>query len=199
MPDSKQSEWTPSEFAKVHGANWTKWLGHLKDVPACGIELGTWEGDSAEWALANILTHPLSQYICVDTFEGSEEHRLAGIDCSGMFDRVSARLQKFGNRADVRPDYSHHALLTHWARSGETIDFAYIDAAHDAMNVLRDSVLVFELLKAGGIMIWDDYTWNVFPQAVDCPKIAIDSFLSCYARQLEVIALGYQVCVRKTA
>ena len=198
MPDSKPSEWTPSEFGKVHGANWTEWLGHLKHVPRCGIELGTWEGDSAEWALANIFTHPESQYICVDTFEGSEEHRLAGIDCSGMYGRVTERLKRFGTRADVVCAYSHAALLELISKTAR-LDFAYIDAAHDAMNVLRDSVLAFELLKVGGIMIWDDYTWNVFPQAVDCPKLAIDSFLSCYARQLEVIALGYQVCVRKTA
>jgi hypothetical protein len=75
----------------------------------------------------------------------------------------------------------------------------YVDAAHDAQNVLRDSVLHFEFLKVGGIMIWDDFGWTVMPHEIDRPKMAVEAFLACYARKVEVIGMGWQVAVRKVA
>jgi predicted O-methyltransferase YrrM len=181
-----------SEVGKAHGDNWLKWLGHLKDTPAVGLELGTWKGESAEWMVENIFTHPRSRYFCVDTFEGSDEHRLAGIDCSGIEAEARTRLAKFEN-VTIHRNRSDRFLRDCFGRP----DFIYVDAAHNAMDVLRDSVLAFDLLKPGGIFLWDDYEWKVYPDPVDCPKLAIDSFLACYARRLEVIGLGWQMCVRK--
>lgn len=184
-----------TECAKVHGPNWERWLGHLKGQPhVAGVELGTFEGDSALWMLTNIFTHSTSTYTCVDTFEGSEEHHLAGIDCSDLESVTEERLSSFENVQIYR-------MLSHEFLKGATgkIDFVYIDAAHDSMNVLRDSVLAFEILKDGGTMIWDDFTWSVYPDAIDCPKLGIESFLNCYARRLEIVGMGYQVCARKVS
>lgn len=186
----KNIHWT-SENEKAHGANWRQWLGHLKDTPATGLELGTWMGESAEWMLTNIFTHPDSVYICVDTFAGSEEHKLAGIDCSTMEADTRERLEPFGDRVVVTRALSHQHGWT------SRLDFVYVDAAHDSMNVLRDAVFHFEQLKPGGIMIFDDYEWTVMPHSVDCPKPAIDAFLMCYGKRLEVIGLGWQVAIRK--
>lgn len=182
-----------SEHEKAHGANWRAWLGHLKDQPAVGLELGVWMGESAEWFLDNIFTHPNSCYIGVDTFEGSEEHHLAGIDCSQIHADAKERLARFGERSVLIKAYSNkHGWMV-------PLDFVYVDAAHDAMNVLRDAVLHFEYLKVGGVMIFDDYTWTVMPDAIDCPKMAIDAFVACYARKVEVIGMGYQLALRKVS
>lgn len=178
---------------KAHGHNWREWLGHLKDTPAQALELGTWMGESAEWALQNIFTHPDARYTCVDTFEGSAEHHLAGIDCSLIESDARERLAPFGNRVVITKAYSNKHGWT-----GQ-YDFIYVDAAHDAMNVLRDAVLHFERLKVGGIMIFDDYEWKVYPDEIDRPKLAVDAFLSCYARKMEIIGLGWQMALKKTA
>lgn len=180
---------------QAHGPNWAKWLGHLQDRPEIiGMELGTWIGESAEWMLDNICTHPTARYFCVDTFAGSAEHHAIKADCSTLYDQAKARLDRFGNRVQLIRGESHRALRA-WTF---LLDFIYIDAAHDSMNVLRDAVLAFEVLKPGGIVIFDDYEWVVFPDPVDCPKLAIDSFLACYSKQLEVIQrYGWQVCVKK--
>jgi hypothetical protein len=65
------------------------------------------------------------------------------------------------------------------------------------MNVLRDAVLSFEILKPGGIMVFDDYSWRVMPRDIDCPKIAIDAFVACYADHLEFLGKGSQYAIRK--
>jgi len=186
-----------SEVAKAHGDNWTLWLGHLKGTPAQGLELGTWLGESAEWMLDTIFTHERSEYYCVDTFEGSEEHRLAGIDCSVCEGETRKRLDRFGGREIIHKARSDHAMK-HFLR-GFDFDFIYVDAAHDAMNVLRDSVLAWDLLKVGGVMIWDDYLWAVMADEAQRPRLAIDGFLACYSGRYEILGMGWQVAVKKLA
>lgn len=189
-----------SEVAKAHGPNWLEWLGHLKDKPGvAGLELGTWLGESAEFMLDHIFTSPHANYVCVDTFEGSDEHRLAGIDCSKNEDVTRTRLARFGDRARIYRGRSDEYLKAALARGNECFDFLYVDAAHDAMNVLRDGVLGCELLRPGGVLVFDDYEWRVMRDELDRPKMAIDAFLNCYARRFEVIGMGWQVALKKVA
>ncbi len=178
----------------AHGPNWMKWLGHLKDKAVIGMELGTFKGESAEWMLDNICTSENSIYICVDTFQGSPEHKLKKIDVSDTEEIARNRLLPYKN-AHIAKSESAKFL-----RSYPTfIDFVYVDADHSARGVLRDAVLAFEVLKVGGIMIFDDYSWNDMPEKIDTPQWGIDAFLKIYAKQIRVIATGWQVCIEKTS
>lgn len=38
-------------------------------------------------------------------------------------------------------------------------DFIYVDGLHLSQDVLYDALLSFDLLKVGGILIFDDYLW----------------------------------------
>lgn len=178
----------------MHDGNWRKWLGHLIGTRCDGLEVGTFYGESAEWMLDNIFTSPGAIYHCVDTFKGSVEHQLGGQDCSTLEATARARLARFGTRVEFHVGQSHEVLR---GMHGEFLDFILIDGAHDAMNVLRDGILAFDLLKAGGVMIFDDVAWSIMPAAVDCPRIAIEAFVECYGRQLEVLGFGTQAAVRK--
>ena len=61
-----------------------------------------------------------------------------------------------------------------------------------------DAVLGFELLKPGGVMIFDDYLWESMPRPIERPKIAVDAFLAAYADKLEVLQpRGWQIAIRK--
>lgn len=176
---------------------WMEWLGHLRGTHAHGLELGTWKGDSAAWMLGNIFTGQFARYSCVDTFEGSVEHRLAGVDCSGLEEATRVGLLPYWERTSVfkgRTDEVLTDALRHWR-----FDFVMVDAACDARSVLRDSVLAWRLLKAGGVMIWPNYGWALMADETDRPKIAIDAFLSCYAREIEILGLGDQAAVKKLA
>ena len=71
----------------------------------------------------------------------------------------------------------------------------YIDGAHEGMNVFEDAVLSFRLLKAGGILVFDDYEWTSKNRTI-MPKRAIDAFLAIYVHTT-VLHKGWQVFVRK--
>ncbi len=183
-----------TETDRVHGPNWRKWLAHLKDRPGVvGVELGVFKGESSQWMMDNIFTHPESIYYSVDTFAGSDEHRLRKIDVSGTEAEARARLAGYKQSKIVKSE-SH--LFLHTRPVG--VDFVYIDAAHDTMNVLRDAVLSFDLLAPGGVIVFDDYLWEGMPTRLDLPKAAIDAFLDLYSRHLTVLQpRGWQIGIVK--
>ena len=53
---------------------WNKVLGNLRNKPVKFLEIGSFEGRSATWALENILTHKDSQLYCIDhwLYEGDK-------------------------------------------------------------------------------------------------------------------------------
>lgn len=183
-----------SVTGQVHGPNWAKWLAPIRGkADIRGFEIGTFKGESAEWMLDNIFTHPTSKYHCVDPFLGSIEHHNAGIDCTVLESETKKRLKGYAN-VQFHKGFSNDVLRTF----DRNFDFAYVDGAHDAMNCLRDAVMSFELLVSGGVMVFDDYEWAVFPNAIDRPKMAVDAFIACYMKEIDVLQrTGWQICVRK--
>ena len=78
-------------------------------------------------------------------------------------------------------------------------DFIYVDGNHTTVEVLEDAVLSFRLIKAGGILAFDDYKWDDSRLRHEgLPRPAIDAFLKVYANKISVLSKGYQVWVRKT-
>jgi len=65
-----------------------------------------------------------------------------------------------------------------------TFDCAYIDGSHIAQCVLEDSVGVWPLVKPGGTVIWDDYSWRGHKELVPA-RIVIDTFLEIYSLEWE--------------
>lgn len=186
---------THTETGRVHGPNWSRWLKHMVDKPGVvGMEIGTFRGESAEWMCENVFTAPDALYYCVDPFTGSVEHGIAGIDCTTLEADSIARLAPFP-QARIIKGYSQNVL-----REFEIpLDFLYVDGDHTAAAALRDAVLGFELLKVGGILVWDDYLWEAMPRPIDRPKIGIDAFLTAYSDRIEVLGgRAWQVAIMKT-
>lgn len=84
--------------------------------------------------------------------------------------------------------------------------------------VLSDAVLSWDLLKKGGLMIFDDYhfieekppqsrptgidfldyyIWKKRKRDTHSPKPAIDAFLKIFGPYLEVVSKKFQVVVKK--
>ena len=78
------------------------------------------------------------------------------------------------------------------------LDFAYIDGSHRAFDCLTDAVLTWPLMKTGGIIAFDDFTFDDFADPIQNPQRGIDGFLQtiegCYA----LIHEGDEVAIRKT-
>ncbi len=180
----------------VHAAQWLKWLGHLSGVAGvAGLEIGTFQGESAEWMMDNVFTNRDSVYYCVDPFTGSDDLRASNVDCSQTERDTRTRLNRFPQHRIIK-NYSCVALKKFEPLS---LDFCYIDGSHTSNDVLRDAVLAFDALKISGIMIFDDVEWEAMPRQTDRPKIAVEAFVSTYADYLQVLEpRGWQVAVKKT-
>ena len=79
----------------------------------------------------------------------------------------------------------------------EKYDIVYIDASHKAKDVMVDTVLSWEMLKIGGIMMFDDYEWGFPTERYNKPKTALDGFLAAYESKYEIIQKKYQLHIRK--
>lgn len=121
------------------------------------IELGSWMGGSA-----NVLcdAHPDATVVCVDTWEGSVEHR-----GNPFFEPFLENLQDaffhavwpHRERVIAIRDLSWNGLqMVHDA--GVKADMVYVDASHQRKDVLKDLETARRLFP-GAIIIGDDWHW----------------------------------------
>jgi predicted O-methyltransferase YrrM len=184
---SKEYEFT-SDWFTMRIPVWQQVLAPLKGKPNVHyLEIGTYEGRSAIWVLENILTHPTARMTGIDVFPpGVKERYLANVKLSGHPEKVTT-IAGF-SQEEVRK------------LPPSSFDLIYVDGSHAADDVLADAVEAWEVLKPGGILIFDDYAWlgygSVLPVELR-PKLAIDAFLSSHRYSAEVLHQEYQVIVRK--
>ena len=60
-----------------------------------------------------------------------------------------------------------------------------------------DAELSFPLLKPGGIMAFDDYTWGKDLPSELAPAMGIDLFLSRHEGEYKTLAVNEQVWIQK--
>lgn len=173
------------DWTTFHTEDWLKNLGHLKGVPAIGLEIGVYEGRSTAWFCENVLNHEKSRLICVDSFRDKSRYGtfLANLTELDLLHKVEVRRQS-SEQMVLPPNY---------------LDFARIDGWHSADAVMMDAMLVWRSLKSGGAMIFDDYLWPGPNAKIPYlpPKPAIDSFLYLFRDKYELLSQGVEVIVRK--
>jgi len=104
---------------------------------------------------------------------------------------------------EIHKGYSDLVLARLLMQKGKGyFDLVYIDGSHQAPDVLADAVVGFQLLRPGGIMVFDDYLWrggeadNGNP--AQCPKLAIDAFINCNHNKLRIVSAPlYQIFLQK--
>jgi predicted O-methyltransferase YrrM len=175
---------------KRRAADWDKVLAPYKGRERLSyLEVGAFEGRSLIWMIENVLTHPTSTATAVDPFmEEYEATYDANIVASGASKRVTKIKELSGTALRKLPL--------------ESFDVIYIDGSHTADDVLSDAVLAWGLLRRGGLVIFDDYTWPGRPDGDALPpellpKIAIDAFVTAYRSEIELVSKGAQVMLRK--
>lgn len=182
---SKDYQFT-TDYVSVYAPTWVKFLRPLQGRPNLKmLEIGSFEGKSTVWFLKNILTHTTSSILCIDSFArpGGEFRFDHNIKVTGDGTKVN---KKKGPSEFVLPSLS-----------GELFDIIYIDGCHKALNVLFDLISSWLLLKPGGIIILDDYLWEMDRPINDRPQWAIDLFLSLNLEEIDVLHKNYQVIFKK--
>lgn len=168
------------------------WTNILTTWPARKIlEIGSFEGRSTCFFIEALSQAGTGEIYCIDTWEGGEEH--ADNDMSAVERRfhsnISLTREQSGSKVEVHPRKGlSFPLLNQLYAEGHagSFDLAYVDGSHQAPDVLGDLVMSYHLLKAGGVMICDDYVWrhgNILHE----PKLAIDSFSSIFRDTLTPI------------
>ena len=162
------------------------------------LEIGSWQGLSAFFILNEL---PNSQVVCVDTWAGGDEH-IVGMKAESdvkltveeIFDN---NLIGFKHRIDKFKGTS----LSFFAQKflHDIYDIIYVDGSHHSDDVIVDAVKCFEMLREGGLLIFDDYFWKYYEQDIDNPAGAINAFLRLKHKQLEILCFDYQIIVRKKA
>ncbi len=180
--------------------NFEKYLSIFKGIPDIKfLEIGSFEGKATIWLLENILTHSSAKITCIDTFEGSSEHKFRCINTKNLYDIFVKNTDIHKKKISVLIGKSQE-LLRREDMMSPIFNFIYIDGSHRASDVLEDAILSFRLLKKGGIIIFDDYQWK-FPGRkeydIDSPRIAIDAFLSIFKEQYTLLSKEYQVVIEK--
>jgi hypothetical protein len=80
-----------------------------------------------------------------------------------------------------------------------SFDFAYVDASHQAADVLTDAIFAHALVRDGGLLAFDDYAWHEFDDVNRNPKVAIDAFANVFWNRVALVNVGYQAFFRKVA
>ena len=162
------------------------------------LEIGCFEGRASVWMLQNGLD-PDGKLTCIDTFKGSEEHAVMGLDLNELYKTFDANVKE-GRVADQVVEAiqatSYEGLAKLISR-GDKFDFIYVDGSHTAPDVMTDACMAFGLLKQGGVMLFDDYLWRDMPGLLHRPKLAVDLFVTLFNEQCDLIMIGYQLAVKK--
>ena len=174
---------------------WQEILSELK--PSKLLEVGCFEGRSACFLIDTCGAERSIEIDCIDTWLGGAEHRRSIFETGAVEDRFDRNIARAKQAAkyDVVVLKSKQDSLTALATlvidplSCGSYDFVYIDGSHIASDVLTDAVLAFRLLREGGIMIFDDYTWRLGKEndILAVPKLAIDAFTTIFGRNLQIL------------
>lgn len=182
-------------FANDGLPNFTRFLAPLQGKPIKALQIGSYTGDASVWLVDNVLTHPDSVLVDIDTWEGSDEpvhHEMNWKTVEELYDQKteSARNQ---NKIVKYKGTSESFFLQNTMK----FDFIYVDGDHTSYGVIKDAVSSYECLKVDGIIAFDDYQWSAGLGPLKEPKLAIDAFNNIYLDRLELLLRDYQCWYRK--
>lgn len=177
--------------------------------PSKILEVGSYEGRSTCFLIETIGARKSYDIYCVDPWRKNESHAVdmdlvekrfdANIALAAKSVPHQGSVSKFkGSSLDILP-----GMLASGHR--ESFDLIYVDGSHEAPDVLFDAVLSFQLCRAGGLLIFDDYLWSPGPEGgkdvLKTPKPAIDAFVNIFMRNLRVMEKAplYQLYLQKVS
>jgi predicted O-methyltransferase YrrM len=198
----KNFDYTQNWFDQTARPLWDQFIKN-NFSPTTYLEIGSFEGASVCWVIENLPS--VKTAVCIDTWEGGEEHKKLNENMAAVEIKFDANTQLAGAQSETAVD-----LIKLKSRSVEALgrlisegysdffDFVYIDGSHVASDVLTDLVQAFELLKVGGLLVADDYLWDpefstegkvtrINPN--ESPKLAIDAFSNIFRSNLRILAV----------
>ncbi len=150
-------------------------LARFKDKPNVHFaEIGSYEGRSACWFVDNILTGEGCTMSCFDLWVPYADHPNAHFnEVEQRFDANTAAC----SRPDIVRKYKESSAAMPLG-AVDAYDMVYVDGSHSALDVLTDAVMAWKSLKVGGLVMFDDYSWQPLDrERDDSPKASINAFV----------------------
>ena len=169
-----------------------------KEQPMKALEIGSWEGLSSFFILSSL---PTAELTCVDTWQGADEHKDGTAATSHVLNSIEKKFDKnlsgFSGRLTKYKGTSQQFFNEFLSK--HSFDFIYVDGSHHCDDVIIDAIKCFEMLKVGGVMVFDDYFWRYYPKVLDNPAAPINMFLRLKEGSYKIIRLYYQIIIEKTS
>jgi predicted O-methyltransferase YrrM len=137
------------------------------------VEIGSWKGKSSTYMGVEIINSGKKiRFDCVDTWLGSEEHLDKNNDSyEPLLEKPDGLYNEFINNIQPIKSAINPIRMTSVDASKlyeeDSLDFIFIDGAHDYNSVKEDIEHWFPKLKKGGYIAGDDYAWPSVMNAVD--------------------------------
>ena len=142
------------------------------------VEVGVWKGRSASFLAVEIINSgKIITLDLVDTWNGSEEHTPLQEDLFGIFMKNIQPVLPYVNIRRI------DSLSASSFYEDGSLDFVFIDAAHDYESVKADIQAWLPKIKPGGYLAGHDYpTWEGVTKAVNelIGEKNIESAESCW-------------------
>lgn len=160
------------------------------------LQLGAFTGDASVWMLENVLTGERSTLTDVDTWKGAPNEPVQEqMDFEDVYQTYLSKVERFKNAVSYQDTTQN--FLSKYAYH-VSFDFIYVDAHHTAASAFLDCELSWPLLKFGGLLAVDDYTWQ-HPDGVEihAPKLGVSMFIDRHRGEFDLLALNTQAWLRK--
>ena len=165
-----------TEFFSVNAYNFYRHLSSVKSGFKY-LEIGSFEGISSYFISEYLM---LKEIYCVDTWEGSPEHHQINFKNIELnFDNNSKDIKNLKKFKTTSDDF--------FIKNKEDFDIIYVDGLHTYNQVKKDLINALKALKSDGIIICDDYLWNLDGDKSDIPVQAINEIVREF--NLKIIAV----------
>ena len=166
------------DFFSSNVFDWKKNLKKYKKKNISYLEIGSFEGISAYFIHQFFKNKNIH---CVDTWLGSDEHGkdVNFKDVEFKFDnnlKNAENLNKYKITSDIFFDNNQNFF-----------DIIYIDGLHKYYQVKKDLNNALKYLKEDGIIICDDYFWNLDGDKLENPISAINEVVN--ENSLKIVAV----------
>ena len=148
------------------------------------LEIGVFEGQCTQYIAQNICD-AFSKISVIDPFEDSKSEVQSSIF------QFKQNLQQYLNNITIYKGFSED-IMPKLLKS--SFDLIYIDGSHKAKDVYNDAMNAYELLKPGGIIIFDDYLWWLHTlidnndNYLNIPLPGINSFISEMEKNIKLLS-----------
>jgi predicted O-methyltransferase YrrM len=166
---------------------------NTEEVMKC-VEIGSFEGKGSILIHNKLCKNKDSVLYCIDPFDNeyvknNKKMAFWNHACNGQYKRFKYNTHNIPKIKEMR-GYSDNMIPL---LDDNSIDFCYIDGDHSPEQVYKDIINMFKKMKNKGIVLFDDYLWEVNDVVT---KKGIDKFLLEYKDHCELLIKDYQLAIR---